>query len=112
MISDAGDIPEKTTGSFPFTDIASFYDILGGAEEVFVECIKERNQAGWQSAGKSLSRSRIQMIENLLTQYIPIGIRNGIGVFFWASDSQEDSRRPRTSQAMAISNRTEENSVY
>ena len=55
MISDAGDIPGKTSerGRFPFTDIASYYDILGAAEEVFVECVKERNQAGWQSAGKS-----------------------------------------------------------
>ena len=54
MISDAGDIPEKTptAGGFPFTDIASFYDILGAAEEIFVECINERNQVGWQSAGK------------------------------------------------------------
>lgn len=55
MISDAGDIPGKTTegNNFPFTDIASFYDVLGAAEETFVECVKERSQAGWQSAGKS-----------------------------------------------------------
>ena len=55
MISDAGDIPGKTTqgSGFPFSDIASFYDILGAAEELFIECIKEKNQAGWQSAGKS-----------------------------------------------------------
>ena len=55
MISDAGDIPGKTTQGTVLTlsDIASFYDILGAAEELFVECIKEKNRAGWQSAGKS-----------------------------------------------------------
>ena len=52
------------------------------------------------------------MIETLLTQYTPIGIRNGIGVFLWTSGSEEDRRRPRPSQGIAISNRTREILVY
>lgn len=70
MVSDFPN-PDSLPGGLkkgPPADTGTYYNIWALAEDLVDQCVKNEGEVGWQATGA----------------------RNGIGVFIWATGSQED----------------------
>lgn len=102
-----GELPGGVEGPFASRDVTSFYEIWQAAQQIEATCLMQRGRLGWAAEGVlSIQHCLISPLffcspfNNyrgivLESSCKPIGGREAVGVFLWATDSLENQRVPQ-----------------